>query len=293
MTNLYLVPAILNLFDGGTGAPAGESSAPDAGEQTGAAGTQPELQQQSDADSAAEERARAYNDAISQFKDLDDARVQKLVKNRLKGSTEQIRSLQQQNEATQPIIDRLVSKYGVRDLDQLANAIDNDKAMWEAAADEAGMTTEQYTKFQNLQRQNEALVRQQEMQIQQQQQQQRINDLMNQATQLKQTYPGFDLEAEMQSGQFASLLSKGVPVKTAFEVCHMDEIMNNAVKTTQARTEKAITDDIRATGQRPAENGSTQQSAFTSTTDINKLTAKDMDDLIRRARNGEIITLRQ
>lgn len=286
MTKLKrLLPAILDLFDGEAGA-TGEA-APDAAEQTGE-----ELPQQSDADSAAQ-RTKAYDDFIIANKDLDDARIQKLVKGRLKGANDQIAQLQEANAGMQPIIDRLTAKYGVTDMEQLTKAIDNDTDMWEAEADRAGMTTEQYMKFQELQRENAQLIRQEQENLAAQEQQRIVNGWLQEAEQLKAMYPGFDLEQELQNEDFASLIQKRVPIEHAYKLIHLDEIMAATAQNSAASTEKAITEDIRANGMRPMENGIMSNSAFVTHTDVNNLTNKDMDDLIARAARGEIITLRQ
>lgn len=286
---IKLLKAVLNLFEGGE-APAGATgeTAPAAGEQTG----EPNVPQQSDADSAAE-RTKAYDDFIKQNKDLDDARIQKLVKGRLKGANDQIQSLQQQNDAYQPLMDRLQTKYGTNDLGQIINAMDSDTALWEAEADKMGMTTDQYMKFQKLQIDNAQLIREEQARAEQMQRQQQINGWMQEAQQIQQSYPGFDLIAELENPQFASLLNAHVPMEHAFKVVHLDDITSGIARNTAAQTEKAVTDNIRAKGSRPAENGTMGQSAFTTTTDVNNLTPQDMDDLIRRAAQGEIITLRQ
>lgn len=293
MTNeLKLLTLDLSLFEGEGGAEAPGDMAPAAGEQTGDTAALADVQQQSDADSAAQ-RTQAYNDFIQQNKDLDDARIQKLVKGRLKGANDQIAQLQQQTDSMAPIIDRLTAKYGINDLSQLADAIDNDTTMWEAEADKAGMTTEQYMRFQELQRENAQLIRQEQANLEAQEQQRIVNAWMQEAEQLKAQYPGFDLEQELQSEGFASLIQKGIPMEHAYKLQHMDEIMSMATQSAAAQTEKAITDNIRANGMRAAENGAKSQSAFTTTTDVNNLTPQEMDDLIRRARNGEYITLKQ
>ena len=183
--NLKLVPMILNIFEGGEGGgTATGATAPAAGEQTGdlsqvvygkqegqPQATVPDTTQQSDADSAnqTEERSKTYRDLIQgEYKDLYNEDVQRIVKSRLKGYDD----LKKANASQQEIIDRLATKYGVTDLNEIAQAIDNDTVMWEQEADKAGMTTEQYIKFQQLQRKSQQLMRQEQERAQQEQQRQ-------------------------------------------------------------------------------------------------------------------------
>ena len=192
--NLSLLPRFLILFDGeGEGAATGETGQA-AAVQTG--------EMQSDAGSMEtpevnpEERVKAFKDMIhGDYKDLYNEEVQKIVKSRLKGMDE----LKQTNAAQQDIIDRLTAKYGVTDLTELGKAIDNDTALWEHEADEAGMTTEQYMQLQTLQRDNAKLIRAEQERFRQAQQQQQVQQWMQEAEELRQKYPGFDLEAELQN----------------------------------------------------------------------------------------------
>ena len=55
--------------------------------------------------------------------------------------------------------------------------------------------------------------------------------------------------------------------------------------------EKKVTDKIRANGARPTENGISSQSASVVKTDVSQFTDADMDEIIRRVRNGEKIRL--
>ena len=51
-----------------------------------------------------------------------------------------------------------------------------------------------------------------------------------------------------------------------------------------------VTDNIRARGARPVENGSNQAAAATIKNDVTKLTAKDRAEIVKRVKNGEIIS---
>ena len=110
------------------------------------------------------------------------------------------------------------------------------------------------------------------------------------AEQMKALYPGFDLETESRDPQFLSMLRFGVPVQTAYEVLHMEEIKTGIAQMTARATEKQVVDGIRAKGVRPQENGTAAQSGFTIRDDVHKLTKKDRAEMARRAARGEKIT---
>lgn len=86
------------------------------------------------------------------------------------------------------------------------------------------------------------------------------------------------------------MLKSGVDVATAYKAAHMDEIMTEAMKNTQEEAEKRVTDNIRAQGNRPVENGSSKRSPFTIKNDVTKLTKAERAEIARRAERGERIT---
>jgi hypothetical protein len=107
---------------------------------------------------------------------------------------------------------------------------------------------------------------------------------------LKGIYQNFDIHTEAQNPQFMSLLRSGVPMQTAYEVVHMDDIKAGIQRMTASATEKQVTDNIRAKGQRPAENGTSSQSAFTVKDDVSKLSKADRRNIAVRSRRGESIS---
>lgn len=293
-------PMILNLFEGEGGGTTG-ATAPAAGEQTGDLSKvvygkvdapeqeiPQETTQQSDADSAnqTEERTKAYRDLIQgEYKDLYNQDVQKIVKNRLKGMDELRQTLASQQE----IIDRMSAKYGVTDLAELGAAIDNDSAMWEVEADAAGMTTDQYMKYMNLERMNAKLIREEQARAQALEREQRIQTWMQEAQNVQKQYPGFDLEMELMNPSFGRMLQSGVPMADAFKVIHYDDLQNATAHNAAQQAEAAVAANIRANGQRPVENGTRTQSAFTVKSDVSKLTKGDRAEIARRAARGEKI----
>jgi len=304
MHKLKLIPAILTLFEGGEGGAGTGATAPAAGEQAtgdlskvvyGKQESAPAPEQAEDttvqtaAESAQEtvDREAQFRQMIQgDYKDLYNAEVQRIVKGRLKDMD----TLRQQNQSQQEIIDRLSAKYGVTDLTQLAQAIDSDHAMWEEEADKAGMTTEQYMELQNLQRENAKLIRAEKERADAYQRQQTINAWMQEAEAVKQQYPAFDLEQEMQNPRFGAMLHSGVPMLDAFHAMHFAEIQNYTAQSAAQQAEAAVAANVRANGSRPVENGTRQQSSFTVKSDVHKLTKADRAEIAQRVRRGEKIS---
>ena len=232
-----------------------------------------------------EERRQSFKDLIKgEYKDLYDEEVQTILKRRLKDE----KGLKEQVSQMQPIIDLLNQKYQVQggDMAKLMEAIEGDDVYWADAAEEAGMTVEQYKKFQKLQRDNEQLIREQQMRQGQENANRQVQAWYQQAEALKATYPSFDLAAESQNPQFLSMLKSGVPVQHAYEVVHMEEIKAAERQLAAKAAEKQVTANVRARGSRPAENGTNSQGAFTIKNDPSKWSKKDRAEVVRRVQRG-------
>ncbi len=237
-----------------------------------------------------EDRRKAFLDLVNgEYKDVYTEETQRIIDRRFR----ETKNLEQQVGRYQPVVDMLMQRYKIGDGDvaKLAAAIENDDAYWSEAAEEAGMSVDQYKQFQKLQRENEALRQAQLQQQGQQAAREKLNQWMEEGESLKAVYPDFDLGAESRNPQFLSMLKAGVPVRHAYEVIHMDEIKAGVAQNTAKQTEKQVVDGIRARGARPVENGTLSQSAFTVKDDPGKWSKKDRAEVARRVARGETITL--
>lgn len=327
--NTYEMPKIrLDLFDGGAGAAGDGAGAADGGAQgdaqanpgntrrgktsgefqnvrfgkqaaagnaEGGQGTVPPDAGEGKADvittsNTLEERKKAYRDLINgEYKDLYTEDTQRIINRRFK----ETQNLEQKVGQYQPVMDMLLARYkiGDGDVSKLMTAIENDDAYWSEAAEEAGMSVEQYKKFQKLQRDFDALQRANQQRQRQDEAQKQLDKWYREADELKKLYPTFELEAEVQNRQFLSMLKSGVPVQHAYEVTHMEEIKAGIAAMQARATEKQVVDGIRAKGARPQENGTSSQSAFVVKDDPSKWSKKDRDEVIRRVMRGETINL--
>lgn len=237
-----------------------------------------------------EDRRKAFQELVNgEYKDIYTEETQRIIDRRFR----EARNLEERAAKQQPVIDMLMQRYKIADgdLGKLAAAVENDNAYWSEAAEEAGMSVEQYKQFQKLQRENAALLRAQRMQQSQRAAQQQLQKWYSEGEQVKAVYPDFDLGAESKNPQFISMLKAGVPVQHAYEVIHMDEIKAGVAQSTARQTEKQVVDGIRAKGNRPAENGTSSQSAFTVKDDPHKWTKQDRAEVARRVARGETIKL--
>lgn len=314
---------ILNLFEGegggaaatGTGEAGGNAAAVSAGKKTGAydnvrfgkqtAAAESITTNAQDSSPAAgesgkgdrtvtsstqEDRLKAYRDFVNSadYKEVHTQEIQRIINGRFK----ETEALKRSADEAKPLLDMIYQRYGVKpgDIKGAMTALDNDNSYWEAAAEEAGMTVESFKELQKYKREHEELVEKERRQKGQQAAEAQLQKWYAEAEELKKQFPDFSLDEEAKNKEFVSLLRAGLPMVQAFRVIHLDELMNSAVASTATATEKRVVDGIRAKGQRPTENGTTSQSAFTVKDDVSKLSKADRAEIARRAARGEIIS---
>lgn len=260
-----------------------QTAAPDAGEKkVGVQSTSNTL----------EDKQRAYRDLIEgEYKEQYTQDTQRMINARFK----QTKALEKQVADAKPVIDMLLQRHKIEDgdLGKLLQAVENDDAYWSEAADEAGMSVEQYKEVQRLKRENAAFVEAERRRQSQEKADARLAQWAKETAEVQKLYPSFDLRRELENEHFRYLISNAkapVPLKHAYEVVHMDEIKAGIARMQAQATEKQVVDSIRARGARPAENGTSSQSAFTVRDDVSKLSRKDMDDINRRVMRGERIS---
>lgn len=295
MDLMWIKGVDLHRFDGGEGgAPAGDNGAPGSGrpgntggDQGGSSdGTAPDAggQQQK----TGEQLKQEFSDLIKgEYKDQFTSEVQSIINRRFK----ETKGLQEQLSAQQPVLDKLMARYNIQggDMSALSQAIDSDRSLWEQAAEDAGMTVEQYRRIQNMELENMRLKRAQQENIARMMAQRQVETWNQQAQEIKAEYEDFDLEAELQNPAFKAMLKAGAPMKNAYEALHMGDIKAGVARKAGEAREKQVTDNIRARGQRPTEGGSSG-AGITYSSDPSKLTARERDELARRAERGERIT---
>jgi len=232
-----------------------------------------------------EEKRKTFREMITgEYKDLYTEEFQNAFNRRFPD----YKNLQQQVEGAKPILDKLAARYNVLDgdLSKLEKAIDEDRSYWSAAAEDAGMSEEAYREYQEMRRQNAELLRMQRDQQARTQADIKARQWFEEGEALKAQYPQFDLTAELQNSKFVELLQHNMPVADAYKILHFDELMaDNAVN-----TQKAVTENIRAKGARPAENGAASQSPFTVKRSASQLNRADRAEVVARVRRGEQIS---
>ena len=238
-------------------------------------------------------RRAEFDEYIKANKDLYGERFERELGRRMKGVTGERDRLKGDNERYARMAETLTLKYGTAagDMDALEAAINNDKAALEEQAAEAGLTPEQLMNMRRLEAENSRFKAAAEAQEREAERERVLQKWNEEAEAIKAVYEGFDLETEAQNPDFTQLLGAGVPMKLAYETIHHDEIVGGSMQYAVQRTEKRVIDSVRANGLRAVEGAGANTAAATYTTDINKLTKQQCEDMERRAMRGERITL--
>lgn len=211
-----------------------------------------------------------------EFKDLYNARVQDVVRRRLKSQSKTL----EQYQALEPTLELLAKKYGVapHDPEALSKAIQADDSLYQQEADRRGLTVSQLRQLQTVEQENAQLKAQRQYDL-----------WLRQAEQAKQLFPSLQLRQEVQDSHFRELLSKGLSVEDAYLLRHRHEIIPAAMQYSAKAMEQKLANRIAANGVRPPENGMGTQGAAVVKNDISQMTRAQRQDIIRRVRQGEII----
>lgn len=302
--NNFIPMLDLQLFaDGGAAAAGGDGgTAQGAGVTAGAAGQQntgvkaPAASGGGEAAVAGQEDPNAAFEALikGKYKDQFNASVKKIVDGRVSGLNKQLQGFQ----SGQAVFDILAQKYGLDRTDYagIAKAAETDRTFVEKEALETGTDPDVLLKRNQDQRklarvmeENENFHRREQAYLRQQAAEAQEREWRKQAEEAKKIYPGLNLDEEIKNPAFKDLLRSGVPVRGAYQVIHMDEIMGGAMQYAAQRAAKNVTDNVIAGAARPTENGAAAQSAVAARTDVSKFSKEERADIIRRVARGETI----
>ena len=284
----------LQLFAEEAGAPAVSAPATPAAENPGTGATG-EPAASAGEQAAPAEGSPSFDDLIKgQYKKEFGQKVQEAVNKRFRNQQD----FKDKFEKLTPLLSVLGQRYGVGqnaegelDLDALQQQIANDNSLYEEEAFQRGMKVEDLRELKRLEYENAQLRRRQEMSAEEARNQAAFQQLVEAGEQLKAIYPDFDLGEEMGNPEFGRLIAVDIPLRTAYEIVHRDEIMEGSMRYAVQQTEKKLAKSIQAGARRPAENGSSGQGAADSgRIDPSKLTRQEIARIRKAAERGERIT---
>lgn len=256
-------------------------------------GKQPTVAENTSSDTQDDAQSRYNEYRNGEGKDFINKEIENAVKRRFKDHSE----LKKSNGKMQSVMNALSMKYGIdpTDTDGILKAVAEDTTYYETAADEAGMSVEQYKKMKQLEAENAQLKAIRQEEDRRKEFDAKYAEWSMQADFAKNEYPNLDLNTEMQNKDFFGLLTRGIDVKTAYQVIHQDEIVQSAISTATQRTAQAVqqqtVNNIRSKGLRPDESAGSSQAGFTFKADPHKWTKADREEIAKRVARGEKITL--
>ncbi len=207
--------------------------------------------------SGEESREQRFQKLIGEeFKDEFTKKMQSVIDRRFK----ETKRLESEREALTPILSELYGKYGVEqgDIAALGEALGKERAATQESTDKP---------FESARAQ--------------------VSEWIKQGEELKSFYPSFDLKNELSGNKgFTRLIRAGVPVRTAYEVVHKDEILGSAMEYTAKKVSEQVVKGLEAKTARPSENGLLTSGGLVRKTDVNALTSKDIMDILKQVERG-------
>lgn len=256
-------------------------------------GKQPTVAENTSSETQDDAQSRYNEYRNGEGKDFINKEIENAVKRRFKDHSE----LKKSNGKMQSVMNAVAMKYGIdpTDTDGILKAVAEDESYYETAADEAGMSVEQYKKMKQLEAENAQLQAIRQEEDRRKEFDAKYAEWSMQADFARNEYPNLDLNTEMQNKDFFGLLTRGIDVKTAYQVIHQDEIVQSAISTATQRTAQAVqqqtVNNIRSKGLRPDESAGSSQAGFTFKADPHKWTKADREEIAKRVARGEKITL--
>lgn len=108
-------------------------------------------------------------------------------------------------------------------------------------------------------------------------------NIEQESAELSSIYNDFSIESECENPNFVNMLACGISVRSAYEALHNDRLRDHSEREVQ----KKISEKLKFNRMRPAENGAGPSGSCTIKNTASDLTAKDREEIARRAMKGE------
>lgn len=283
----------LHLFDAGEGAPAAPAAdgaeiaeTADANGSDGPSdafdGGDPADDTGSATAESPEERASRYKKFCEEFRsELNEDHTRAMKKElgrRLRGKERTENELKKANET----LDYARKLFGAKDLDELDRKLRSDSMVKSRRAAELGLSDEAYDRYVELELKAEAADNQRKLE----EMRSAAAELDAAEEALREEFPDFNIDELRQNEDFVEMLKVGVPMRNAYLALNFDREVD-------ARTAKRAAEAAEAQRQRrsrPRENAGGGKSGR-AVRDVSKLTAKECEEMERRAMLGERVFL--
>lgn len=253
--------------------------------QYGIQPTQPEPMQQEQ--TPTEPQRVSFDELIAgDYKADYEAKIQATIQDRLKGT-------KAREDKTAPILKALADQYGVdvNDLDSISEAMTNDVWRYEQTALQNGADPETVERLSRIKTMEQERIRKEDAARKEAETRQHYKGLQQQAEEMKQLFPGFDLDRELSDPEFFKLTSPdvGLSLKGAYYAKHGEEIMGAGFQYAAEKSQAKVAASVQANNARPREGGLRRATATEVKADPTKLTKMDRAEIKRRVGQGEKI----
>ncbi len=272
-------------FDGESTAPsstinaeATDAAADEVGSQTSAEFTKGETQ----APSLKEGTEESYQSFKERFKNEYQADLQRVIDKRFKNAKKveaERDALRAKSEQFEPLMHALYEKYGTEAPEELINRVLQEthphgeaagQKAEKGAADNNTATAPDAEESERLQAQI-------------------VEHWQAEANALKDLYPAFSLEEEIENDRFSTALQSGMSVRDAYQYAHFDEILSGVIQYTAQGVKNSMQAARAVRSARPAENGTRSGAAAVVKSDVSKLSKADIEEINQRVLRGERI----
>ena len=226
------------------------------------------------------------------FKDQYEKKLKAAMDRRFKKAD----AAEKYNQSVKPLVEEIAAKYGITDgnVDAILTQFRADKTNYEAEALEKGIPVDAVRQMRELERQNRILTQARDEAFQEQQRRAEFNRFMQQADEVKQKYPAFNVENEMNDSAFMAMIHAGVSVENAYVARHSDEILSQTIPYAINKATEKVTNAVKANGKRVLEGGAGNAApAAVSDTHkpVSEMNSDEIKALVARALSGEKIRL--
>lgn len=217
------------------------------------------------------------------YKKQYDDRVHKNISSKVA----QINKLKAQNESYSPLIQELSMKYGITDgnVNSILEAVKNDNSSYEKEAYEKNMSIDELKHLKQIEAENQEYKKMVKEAQDKAQVTKQIETWQKQAYEFSAVNPSFDFKAEIANPEFMDLLQRGVDVRAAYNVVHLNDIVESA----KQLSERQVIDRVKSRNNRPSELTNTLSSNVTIKSDPNSLTDDDLENIAKLVGQGKKI----
>ena len=233
--------------------------------------------------------ADAWNELKNgQYKQQFDADVQTILRGRLKGAEEN----QARLDKLSPMLSEMARRMGKdpSDIDGIVAQYMDDDSLYEEESIRTGTPISVLKQLKQMERQRNEAQAQVSRFTEEAQNRAHILNLIQQAEQLRQKYPQFDLQQEMQNERFVAMTAPngGCSVEEAYFALHHRELAGDAMQFAAQRAQQQAAQTIQAKLTRLAPLGfGASFPAADVRSDPSRLTRQELKEIARRVHAGD------